>query len=198
MRNLFDAYDPKVATADDADYEDVETRQRRQYGRLNWGAGFFGWLDCLAVAALLAGGAAVALNMLGRTDQAFPPAAAGTRTVGTLTVAAGFVVLLLAYFCGGYVAGRMSRFNGGRQGVALWLVGLLLTGAGLGAVLMTGASPSALAGHLPHLTPPSWAHGIGVLVVAATLLLSSLLAAMAGGAAGVRYHRKVDEAGFIG
>ena len=28
---------------------------------------------------------------------------------------------VIAYFAGGYVAGRMSRFDGGRQGLAVWI-----------------------------------------------------------------------------
>ena len=36
------------------------------------------------------------------------------------------VVLFLAYLAGGYVAGRMSRFDGARQGLAVWVIGLLV------------------------------------------------------------------------
>ena len=30
-------------------------------------------------------------------------------------------MLFVAYYCGGYVAGRMARFNGVKQGVAVWV-----------------------------------------------------------------------------
>ena len=47
------------------------------------------------------------------------------------------VVLSLAYYAGGYVAGRMSRFDGGKQGLAVWIIGLLVTllAIGIGAVV---------------------------------------------------------------
>lgn len=31
------------------------------------------------------------------------------------------VIVLVAYYCGGYVAGRMARFDGMKQGLAVWL-----------------------------------------------------------------------------
>ncbi|MBT9257757.1 hypothetical protein KMZ32_06370 [Phycicoccus sp. MAQZ13P-2] len=36
------------------------------------------------------------------------------------------VVLFVAYYCGGYVAGRMARFNGAKQGLAVWLWALVI------------------------------------------------------------------------
>ena len=52
------------------------------------------------------------------------------RAAGTVTLVTAVVllaVLLVAYYAGGYVAGRMSRFDGGRQGVTVRSVGLLVT-----------------------------------------------------------------------
>ena len=37
------------------------------------------------------------------------------------------VVLMIAYYAGGYVAGRMSRFDGARQGLGTWAIGLIVT-----------------------------------------------------------------------
>ena len=34
---------------------------------------------------------------------------------------------MLAYYCGGYVAGRMSRFDGARQGIGVWVIALAVT-----------------------------------------------------------------------
>ena len=31
------------------------------------------------------------------------------------------MVVFAAYYCGGYVAGRMARFNGAQQGAAVWI-----------------------------------------------------------------------------
>ena len=36
------------------------------------------------------------------------------------------MLLLLGYYTGGYVAGRMSRFDGGMQGFGVWLLGLVV------------------------------------------------------------------------
>ena len=36
------------------------------------------------------------------------------------------VIVFLAYYAGGYVAGRMARFNGAKQGVAVWLWALVV------------------------------------------------------------------------
>ncbi len=46
-------------------------------------------------------------------------------------------MLFLAYLAGGYVAGRMARFDGAKQGIAVWVIGLLvvIALAVLGAVL---------------------------------------------------------------
>jgi hypothetical protein len=35
------------------------------------------------------------------------------------------VILFVAYYCGGYAAGRMGRFNGMKQGIAVWLWALV-------------------------------------------------------------------------
>ena len=46
------------------------------------------------------------------------------------------LILFVSYYCGGYVAGRMARFNGMKQGVAVWLwaVVIAVVVAVLGAV----------------------------------------------------------------
>lgn len=197
MRDLIDAYDPGYSTGDDHD-GDPESRQRKRFGGVNWGAGFFGWLDTVTMAVLLTGGVLVALSRLHRTTDAFPLDAAGSHTLGTIAIAACFGVLLLAYLSGGYVAGRMSRFDGAKQGVALWVIGLMLTSGAVGAVLMLQPQTDLLSRvNLPALSAPPWAHGMGAVVVGVTALLSSLLAAAAGGALGCRYHRKVNEAAYF-
>src|SRR5215207_5407625 len=48
----------------------------------------------------------------------------------TISIVGGIlliVVLAISYYAGGYVAGRMSRFDGGRQGLGVWLFGLAVT-----------------------------------------------------------------------
>jgi hypothetical protein len=55
------------------------------------------------------------------------------------------VVLGIAYFAGGYVAGRMARFDGARQGVAVWIIGLLVVLLLAGAGAAFGAKYNVLA-----------------------------------------------------
>ena len=48
-------------------------------------------------------------------------------TIGIVGAAILVLILMLAYYAGGYVAGRMARFDGSRQGFRVWLLGLLVT-----------------------------------------------------------------------
>src|SRR3954470_5213326 len=101
--------------------------QRDEHGGLSWGGAFFGWLVAIGMAALLTAllaalGAATGLTKASPSDVA--------KDAGTVGIVGGILlllVLMLAYYCGGYVAGRMARFNGLRQGAAVWLLGLLVT-----------------------------------------------------------------------
>ena len=55
-------------------------------------------------------------------------------------------MLLVAYYFGGYVAGRMARFNGPRQGLGVWLIGLVVTVALAVAGALFGAEYNVLPG----------------------------------------------------
>ena len=96
--------------------------QRDKFGGINWGAAFFGWLVAVGIGALLtallsAAGAAIALSELESADEAL----GSSEAIGVVGVIALLAIGLVAYFAGGYVAGRMSRFDGGRQGIAVWV-----------------------------------------------------------------------------
>ena len=100
-------------------------RQRSEHGGLKVGAAFFGWLTALgtgvlAVALLAAAGAAVDISspteLANQTDA--------ISAIGGVLV--GVVLFRGLYFAGGYVAGRMSRFDGVRQGVLVWVVALVV------------------------------------------------------------------------
>jgi hypothetical protein len=180
--------------------EDVagpEARQRDEYGGFNLGAAFFGWLVATGLAVLLiailsAAGAAVGLTELSGSEA--------SSSAGTISVVGGVLlvlVLALAYYAGGYVAGRLSRFDGARQGLGAWLFGLLVTIvlAVAGAVL--GSEYNVLAGlDLPRIPIDEGALSTGGLIALAAILLATLVAAILGGKVGQRYHRKVDRAGL--
>src|SRR5688500_7778612 len=84
-------------------------RQRDEFGGINWGAAFFGWLVAVGLAALLTAILAAAGAALDLTTST---AASDLGTSEELSLAGAIgllVVLLIAYYAGGYVAGRMSR-----------------------------------------------------------------------------------------
>jgi hypothetical protein len=176
----------------------VRARQREEFGGINWGAAFFGWLVAVGLGALLVGmlaaaGAAVGLTALSETD-----AAGNASEIGLGGAIALLAALAIAYFAGGYVAGRMSRFDGARQGLGTWLLGLAVTVvlAIVGAVL--GSEYNVLERlELPAVPVGDSELATGGALALAIIVLGTLIAAVAGGKAGERYHRKVDRAGFV-
>lgn len=181
---------------DDSGYEmpsDGEAAAREKFGGLNWGASFFGWLVAVAFVALLAGVAGAIATALGTTAQIRSDAQGGA----SLIAAGVFLVLvLLGYYTGGYVAGRMSRFDGGRQGFGVWLVSLVVAAAVVGLGVFLGGQYD-LRGlmDLPGLPFSAGQVGWQILVGAGLLVLAgTMLAAVLGGSVGRRYHRRVDRA----
>jgi hypothetical protein len=106
--------------------------------------------------------------------------------------------VMLAYYAGGYVAGRMSRFDGGRQGMATWAIGLIVTVALALAAVVLGDEYNVLEQlHLPALPVGDETLATGGLIALAAIAVGSLLAAIVGGKLGERYHKKVDRVGFV-
>jgi hypothetical protein len=177
--------------------ETARARQRDEFGGINWGASFFGWLVAVGVAALItsllaAAGAAIGLTV---TES---DATANAEELGLGGGIALVVVLMLAYYTGGYVAGRMSRFDGGRQGVGTWLIGLIVTIALAIAAVVLGDEYNVLERlNLPSLPVGDQTLATGGIVALAAIVLGTLLAAMFGGKVGERYHKRVDRAGFL-
>jgi hypothetical protein len=167
---------------------------RDRFGGINWGAAFFGWLVAVGLTILLTGivGAVAAAV----SDSTNVTQSEAERQAGTIGIVAGvvlLVVLAIAYYAGGYVAGRMSRFDGGKQGLAVWLIGLVVTllAIGLGAVFGNEYNIFDRV-NLPRLPISTDDLSTGGLITAAAVLVVSLLAAMLGGKVGHRYHDKVD------
>ncbi len=174
--------------------ETNEQRRREEFGGFNIGADFFGWLVAVAMKVLLAGivgavGAAVGSTLDVNRSEAERQAG----TFGLATAITLLVVLMLAYYAGGYVAGRMSRFDGGRQGVGVWLIGLLVTllVIGLGAIFGNEYNIFDRV-NLPSMPIPSDTATWGGIITLAAILIGTLLAAFLGGKVGQRYHSKVD------
>jgi len=169
---------------------------REKFGGVNLGAAVFGWLVAVAVGIILTSVIGALVTAVGSEAQISQSDA--EREAGTLGLAAASVlvlVLLVAYYTGGYVAGRMSRFDGAKQGVAVWGIGLLVTLAAvvLGAVF--GSQYNILDRvSLPRIPVPTDSLTAAGLVTAGVLVLGTLLAAMLGGKIGNRYHTRVDRA----
>ena len=175
---------------------DRHLRARDEYGGLNWGAAFFGWLVAIGMAALLtailsAAGAAIGLTSLTESE-----AKGSAETLSIVGGALLVAVLLIAYYAGGYVAGRMSRFDGVRQGIAVWTFGLLVTLALAAAGAIFGSEYNVLAQlNLPRIPIDEGDLAKGGVIALAAILIGTLIAAALGGKVGHRYHDKVDRAG---
>jgi len=182
-----------AATA--AALETARARQRAKFGGVNWGASFFGWLVAVGIAALLTSLLVAAGAAIGLTESDV------TNDADEITLGGGIalvVVLLLAYYAGGYVAGRMSRFDGGRQGLATWAIGLVVTvGLALAAVIFGDEYNVLEQLNLPSIPTGDETLANGGIIALAAIAVGTLLAAMAGGKIGERYHRRVDRVGFV-
>lgn len=177
------------------------SRQKQEFGGFKFGSAFFGWLSASGLAILLTGivaGTGVALG-LGQqaTDAVNGIADTGTTTaIGLGGLIAVVVILFVAYLAGGYVAGRMARFSGAKQGVAVWLWALLA--AVVLAIVAAIAGQPILANlnafpRIPINEGVLTATGITAAVLAAIV---PLVGAVLGGLLGMRFHRKVDRVGY--
>jgi hypothetical protein len=172
----------------------AESVARDRFGGLNVGAAFFGWLVAVAISILftsIVGAVVAAVGSSSTVTQSQAQRDAGT--IGLLSAIVLVVVLMLGYYTGGYVAGRMSRFDGARQGLGVWLLGLLVTilAVVLGAVF--GERYNILDRvNLPRFPVSTSTLGWGTVITGVLILLGTLLAALAGGTVGHRYHDRVD------
>ncbi|MSR99870.1 hypothetical protein FYJ28_13735 [Arthrobacter sp. BL-252-APC-1A] len=176
--------------------------ERERFGGIKFGAAFFGWLTATGMVVLLSAlaaaiGAAVGVSTDTDLGAALDQAAAN-QSSGLIGAIITLIVLLLAYYAGGYVAGRMARFNGAKQGVAVWLWALVAAAVVIVLSLIFNDdirsltqlnSVAPLPQDLSQVSAGSW------LALLATVVVS-LVGAILGGLAGMRFHRRVDRAKF--
>ena len=183
--------------------DSLRARQRASFGGLAWGSAFFGWLTAAGLTAILAGILAAAGLALGLTDAGGDEVrgvtsldeetGASNETIGLGGGILLLAVLALAYYAGGYVAGRMARFDGARQGVGVWLWGILVAILIALIALIGGSEYNVLDQlNLPRIPIDQGDLTTGGAIALVAGLLVTLLAAMLGGKAGERYHRRVD------
>ena len=182
--------------------EDVVGREKEEFGGMKFGSAFFGWLTATGTAVLLTAlvaGAGAAVGLSNSTpNQAAKGAAQNATTIGFVGAIAVLAILLIAYFCGGYVAGRMARFSGAKQGIAVWLWALIIAIvlAIVGAI--AGAQFNILANlnSFPRIPINEGSLTVGGIITLILAVIVPLVGAVLGGLAGMRYHRKVDRVGL--
>ena len=104
------------------------SREKDAFGGMKFGSCFFGWLTASGSAVLLAGlvtGVGAALG-LGRTVDVTNPTPAQTESIGFVGGIVLLAIIFVSYLAGGYVAGRMARFNGLKQGLGVWLWAVIM------------------------------------------------------------------------
>ncbi|HEV2092641.1 MAG TPA: TIGR04086 family membrane protein [Rubrobacter sp.] len=176
--------------------EDREDRLRDMYGGVDWLASFLGFVFALVAGAIFSAVAGVVLAPLG-----FSPDLSGSLGAAVIT---GLIILgvliFLTYFFGGYVAGRLARFDGGRNGAMLLIwtfltLILLALAAGVFSGFLPGGAANAIGGFVDSASSAigslSRAGVVGIVVVASALLLA-LLGGLLGGRLGSRYHAEID------
>ncbi len=170
--------------------------RKERFGGLNPGAAFFGWLVAIAVSVLLTGvvGAiAAAVGSSAHVTQSQAEAQVGS--IGLAAAVVLLVVLMVGYYSGGYVAGRMSRFSGTSQGLGVWITGLVVTIAMIAVGAIFGQQYDILSRvNLPRLPISTDEASTGGIIAVVAVLVVTLLAAVLGGKIGNHYHTRVDKA----
>ncbi|KRE30174.1 hypothetical protein ASG80_18205 [Agromyces sp. Soil535] len=185
--------------------EEVFELQRQQFGGVKIGSAFFGWLIAMGTAAILTGllaatGAALGLDLVQDRGASAGDAPLPADTIGWIVVGALLAIVLVAFYCGGYVAGRMARFSGFVQGLAVWVWTLVIAIVMALVGVMLGA-PDVLLGSLtafPYIPVSEDVLTIAGIIGAVVVAVVSLGGAVLGGVTGMRYHRRVDRVGLDG
>lgn len=195
----------QAATDLGVDRATVVQREKEQFGGIKIGSAFFGWVAAAGIAVILTSlltAAGVALSLTSKTSPTdiANQAAAGTgaaKTVGLVGAILLLVVLFVAYYCGGYVAARMARFNGVKQGLAVWLWGIVFAVIIFVLVKVAGSKYNILSNlNLPRIPIDEGSLTTATVVAIAAIIVVTLGAALLGGLAGMHFHRKVDKAGL--
>jgi hypothetical protein len=169
-------------------------REREELGRrIQWEAVFFGLLAAVGLSALLAAmalGGFVAGGVIELSDSS-------SSLVDQMSIGGGAIliaIVALSYLTGGYVAARMARFDGWRQGVGLCLLtGLLVLAVAISAWISGGEIDPTESISLPSNPIDEGPLSDSIGIAAAVAGLAALVCAIAGGILGERFHRAEPE-----
>ena len=170
--------------------------QKSRYSRMHLLPGLLGWLITIS---LMDGGLWAIQSWLTLTGQSESIEYAsvvsrlfsGASNAVPVAVALS-VLIFFAYLVGGYAAGRMARFAGAKQGIAVWLWQIMALILGSLATFLTPQlfQNGVASLSLQKLMAGDFANGLlAVLLV----LALSFLGAILGGLCGRLYHRRVDK-----
>ena len=170
--------------------------QKSRYSRMHLLPGLLGWLITIS---LMDGGLWAIQSWLTLTGQSesidyatvVSRLFSGASNAVPVAVALG-VLIFFAYLVGGYAAGRMARFAGAKQGIAVWLWQIMALILGSLATFLT---PQLFQNGVASLSLQKLMGGDfanGLLAVLLVLALS-FLGAILGGLCGRLYHRRVDK-----
>jgi hypothetical protein len=183
------------------DRRSVVAAERELYGGVKIGSAFFGWLTATGTAVILtallaAAGTAVAVANNTNVTTATTQALQNPKTVGVVGTIVLLLIVFLSYFAGGYVAGRMARFNGARQGLAVWVWAVLIAGLVAIAGAMGGSKFNVLGqlNSFPRIPVNEGTISTAGIIALVAVAIASLVGAVLGGLAGMRFHRRVDRA----
>src|SRR5215208_1867623 len=179
--------------------EEREDRLRDMYGGVDWLASFLGLIFALVLGAVFSATAGLVLVPFGLPLD-LSNGQLGTSAITGLALLG--VLIFLTYFFGGYVAGRLARFDGGRNGamVLVWTFIVVLILA-LAAVVFSGFLPDVAAERIANTVDGLLstagdlaAAGVVGIVTALAAVLLALLGGFLGGRLGSRYHSEIDRA----
>ncbi len=174
----------------DADHEPL---QDQPADGATFGAAFFGWLVASALAVLIGALIAASGTALGR-DRIHDWTVTHANASALLGAGLVVVAVTISEYAGGYVGGRMVHARGGTQGFAVWLLGTIAAAATSAAAYFTGRHHDLISRlDIPAwITTPATNHPRAGLIAALVVVVAALLAAIAGGISGNRYHRRLD------
>ncbi|MCU1516910.1 MAG: hypothetical protein JWQ75_1631 [Pseudarthrobacter sp.] len=193
---------PAVTDPNVTDRQTAVAREKEKFGGIQVGSAFFGWLAATGMAVLLTAfvaAAGTAVGLASNTDVNEAVNQVSTNgTVGLMGIIVLLVILFVSYYSGGYVAGRMARFNGAKQGFMVWIWALIAAVIIAIVGLIAGQQFNVLANlnSFPRIPINEGELTITSIIAAVVVALVALVGAVLGGLAGMHFHRKVDKAGF--